>query len=112
MGSRKKKSYSTSLKLSKFRVINWSSYNNILRNRNRINLMISKNLGDGWYDDTGGKKKRGGQKRYSDKAILMCLQLRYLFGLKLRQSQGFINWIVEISELRIICPDYTTLCIY
>ncbi|MBU6184173.1 MAG: hypothetical protein EBQ62_00640 [Alphaproteobacteria bacterium] len=23
----------------------------------------------------------------------MCLQIRYLFGLKLRQNQGFINWI-------------------
>ncbi|MFK7973649.1 MAG: transposase, partial [Rickettsiaceae bacterium] len=45
-----------------------------------------------------GNKKRGGQRRYSDKAILMCLQIRYLFGLKLRQSQVFINWIFEISE--------------
>ena len=39
----------------------------------------------------------------------MCLQIRCLFGLKLRQSQGFINWIFEISGTQISCPDYTTL---
>lgn len=71
--------------------------------------MIAENLSDGWYEYSGNNKKRGGQKRYSDKAILMCLEIRYLFGLKLRQSQGFINWIFEISGLPLTCPDYTTL---
>jgi hypothetical protein len=71
--------------------------------------MISKNLSDGWYEENIGAKKSGGQKRYSDKAILICLQIRYLFGLKLRQSQGFIDWIFEISRLSITSPDYTTL---
>jgi transposase len=71
--------------------------------------MIAENLSDGWYEDNGSNNKRGGQKRYSDKAIFMCLQIRYLFGLKLRQSQGFINWIFEISRLPLTCPDYTTL---
>ncbi|MFK7973295.1 MAG: transposase, partial [Rickettsiaceae bacterium] len=56
-----------------------------------------------------GNKKRGGQRRYSDKAILMCLQIRYLFGLKLRQSQVFINWIFEISELNIHLPGLYNL---
>ncbi|MFK7974094.1 MAG: transposase [Rickettsiaceae bacterium] len=99
MGSRKKKSYSTSRKLSKFRVTNWSSYNNILRNRGRVDFMIAEHLGDGWYEENDGNKKRGGQKRYSDKAILMCLQIKYLFDLKPWQSEGFINWIFEISDL-------------
>lgn len=39
----------------------------------------------------------------------MCLQIRYLFSLKLRQSQGFINWIFMMSGLPLTCPDYTTL---
>jgi transposase len=70
--------------------------------------MIAKNLGDGWHEKNDNKK-RGGQRRYSDQAILVCLQIRYLFKLKLRQSQGFINWIFEVSGLKITCPDYTTL---
>jgi hypothetical protein len=109
MRSTKKKPFSKSRKRSKFKTTNWPQYNNNLRNRGRIDFMISKNLSDGWYADNIGSKKRGGQKRYSDKAILICLQIRYLFGLKLRQSQGFIDWIFEISRLSITSPDYTTL---
>jgi len=110
MRSPKKKPFSVSRKRSKFKVTNWSEYNNILRNRGRIDFMIAANLSDGWYEDNGGNKKRGGQIRYSDKAILMCLQIRCLLGLKLRQSQGFINWLFMISGLPLTCTDYTTLC--
>ena len=110
MRSPKKKPFSISRKNSKFKVTNWSEYNNILRNRGRIDFMISKDLSDGWYEDSGGNKKRGGQRRYSDKAIFICFQIRYLFGLKLRQTQGFINWIFMMSGLPLVCPDYTTLC--
>ena len=109
MRSPKKKPFSNSRKLSKFKIINWPEYNNILRNRGRIDFMISKNLGENWYEQNNNGKKRGGQIRYSDQAILVCLQIRCLFGLKLRQSQGFINWICEISGTQISCPDYTTL---
>ena len=109
MRSPKKKAFSSSRKHSKFKVTNWPKYNNILRNRGRIDFMIAEDLSDGWYEDNGGNKNRGGQRRYSDKAILMCLQIRYLFGLKLRQSQGFINWIFMLTGSRLTCPDYTTL---
>jgi len=71
--------------------------------------MIAENLSDGWYEHNVGNRKRGGQRRYSDKAILMCWQIRYLFGLKLRQTQGFIDWIFMMSGLPLTCPDYSTL---
>lgn len=109
MRTAKKEPFSFSRKRSKFKITNWPEYNNILRNRGRIDFMIAKDLSDGWYEDNGGNKKRGGQRRYSDKAIFMCLQIRYLFGLKLRQSQGFINWIFMLSGLPLTSPDYTTL---
>ena len=109
MRSPKKKPFSTFRRCSKFKVTNWSEYNNILRNRGSIDFMIAEDLSNGWYEDNDGDRKRGGQKRYSDKAILMCLQIRYLLGLKLRQTQGFINWIFMMSGLRLTCPDYTTL---
>lgn len=109
MRSPKKKSFSLSRKGSKFKITNWSEYNNILRNRGRIDFMIASDLSNGWYEESRSNKKRGGQRRYSDKAILMCLQIRYLFSLKLRQSQGFINWIFMLMGLSLTCPDYTTL---
>ena len=97
MRSPQKKPFNKSRKCSKFKVTNWSEYNNILRNRGRIDFMIAEDLSDGWYEDNADNRKRGGQRRYSDKAIFMCLQIRYLFGLKLRQTQGFINWIFMMS---------------
>lgn len=73
MRSPKKKPFSESRKNSKFKVTNWPEYNNILRNRGRVDFMIAEDLSDGWYKDNDGNKKRGGQVRYSDKAIFMCL---------------------------------------
>jgi len=109
MRSPKKKPFSALSKCSKFKITNWSKYNDILRNRGRVDFMIAENLSDGWYEDNSGYRKSGGQRKYSDKAIFMCLQIRYLFSLKLRQSQGFINWIFMMSGLPLTCPDYTTL---
>ena len=89
MRSGKKKPFSNSRKRSKFKIINWPEYNNILRNRGRIDFMISNNLEKNWYEQNNNGKKRGGQRRYTDQAILVCLQIRCLFKLKLRQCQGF-----------------------
>ena len=105
----KKKPFSESRKNSKYKIINWSEYNNSLRNRGCIDFIISKNLGENWYEQHDHNRCHGGQRRYSDQAILVCLQIRCLFNLKLRQCQGFINWIFEILGLQITCPDYTTL---
>jgi hypothetical protein len=65
MRSPKKKPFSESRKNSKFKVTNWPEYNNILRNRGRIDFMIAEDLSDGWYKDNDGNKKRGGRVRYS-----------------------------------------------
>jgi transposase len=105
----KKKPFSSSRKYSKFKLNNWSSYNKYLRNRGRIDFMIAEDLINSWYDERPLYRKRGRQKKYSDLAILQFLQIRYLFGLKLRQTQGFIDYIFEVSGLFINCPDYTTL---
>lgn len=109
MRSRKKAPFSKSRKYSKYKITNWSEYNNFLRNRCRIDFMIASDLSIGWYADHREEMKRGRPRRYSDHAILQCLKIRCLFGLKLRQTQGFINWLFEISGLSIRCPDYTTL---
>ena len=104
-----KKGFSKSRKYSKYKVNNWREYTESLRRRGDIEFMIADNLSECWYEDRCLYRKRGGQRRYSDKAILMCLQIRYLFGLKLRQTEGFINWIFRTAGLPLACPDYTTL---
>lgn len=109
MRSRKKLPFSSSRIHSKHKTINWSTYNDTLRNRGRIDFMISECLSVGWYEDHDSKRQQGGQRLYSDKAILICLQIRCLFWLKLRQTQGFIDYIFMMSGLELTCPDYTTL---
>jgi len=73
--------------------------------------MIAENLSHSWYEDPPNNRKAGRQRIYSDIDILQCLQIRYLFGLKLRQTQGFIDWIFKIAGFKLRCPDYTTLSI-
>lgn len=106
---KKKQPFSKSRKRSKYKVTNWAEYNQFLRNRGNINFMIASNMLEYWYDDHGENRKRGRPRRYSDVAILRCLEIRCLFGLKLRQTQGFIDWLFEMAGLPINCPDYTTL---
>ena len=79
MRSPKKKPFSESRKHSKYKVTNWSEYNDILRKRGRIDFMIAENLSNAWYENSPNNRKVGRQRIYSDIAILQCLQIRYLF---------------------------------
>nr|WP_241188336.1 IS5 family transposase [Pseudohalocynthiibacter aestuariivivens] len=57
-----------------------------------------------------GVRKRGGQRRHSDLAIEICLALRAVFGLALRQVQGFVRSLVRLAGLNLPVPDVSTLC--
>jgi hypothetical protein len=107
--SPKKHSFSKSRIHSKHKIKNWSFYNRALKNRGRLDFMISEDLSDGWYEDNIDNKKRGRQKEYSNLAIEHFLMIRCLFGLRLRQAEGFINYLFEISGLEIKSPDYSTV---
>jgi hypothetical protein len=102
--------FSTSRKYSKYKVTNSSEYNEILRRRGRLDMMISPDIAEGWYEDYNLiARKTGNQRRYSDSAIRTCMEIRYLFRLPLRQTQGFVNYIFEICGFTRSCPDYSTL---
>ena len=109
MRSPKKHSFSKSRIHSKKKVRNWSTYNPALKNRGRLDFMIAEDLSEGWYEDNNDNKKRGRQREYSDLAIDIFLKIRCLQGLRLRQTEGFINYLFELSGLDIKSPDYTTV---
>lgn len=71
--------------------------------------MIAENLGESWYEEKVDCKGRRRQKEYSDLAIEQFIKIRCLFGLRLRQTQGFINYLFELCGLNIKSPDYTTV---
>ncbi len=75
MRSAKKHSFSKSRIHFKQKIENWPSYNRALKNRARLDFMVSANLSEFWYAENNDYKKRGRQKEYSDLAMSNLLRL-------------------------------------
>lgn len=91
----------------KYKVVNWEEYNKGLKQRGSLRLWIKADVAEQW--NYKGNKRRGGQKQYSDTAIELCLIIRKVYHLPLRQTEGFMNSFFEQSKLNLKAPDYTTL---
>ena len=92
----------------KYKVTNWSVYNNGLKKRGSVNLWVSSNLSEQWSWE--GQSKRGGQYLYSNVAIELCLTIGKVYSLALRQTEGFISSFFEQCGWKLSVPSYTTLC--
>jgi hypothetical protein len=93
--------------MSKSKQRNWSHYNQRLKRHARIEVFVSKACGEEW--SYTGVRLPGGKRLYDDKAIEACLVLREYFGLALRQTEGFVQSILELAGVSLKAPDYTTL---
>jgi hypothetical protein len=91
----------------KHRVTNWAEYNESLRRRADITVWIDASVGPHW--DMANTGKRGRPGRYSDLAITVCLQIRTVFHLPLRQTQGFLRSLFRLMKLGLAVPDFSTL---
>ncbi len=92
---------------TKYRVKNWPTYEAALRNRGDITLWFDEDAIDSWNAPPSGRA--GGQRRYSDLAILTALTLRSVFHLPLRQTEGFVASLIRVMGLDLETPDHTTL---
>jgi transposase len=86
-----------------YRVKNWSAYNNALIARGGFTLWLSEEVLDGWHDVSG----RGAI--YHTDAIIAALQIRAIYRLPLRQTQGFLKNLVKTLGLPLKTPHYSTL---
>lgn len=93
----------------KYKLKNWSQYTNSLKNRGRIDLWLDKEAIDNWYEEDQENIGTGAPKQYTDFSIIICHEIRQVYRLPLRQSEGFINSIFEIMGLDIKCPQYSVL---
>ncbi|PDS63107.1 IS5/IS1182 family transposase [Rhizobium anhuiense] len=91
----------------KFKVTNWAEYDAGLRQRGSLTLWVTSEAVDGWAAPR--RKTRGGQPRYSDLAIETALTLGLVFGLRLRQAEGFLTSVLRLMGLDLAVPDHTTL---
>ena len=90
-----------------YRVKNWSSYNRALVARGSLTVWIDDSLWRQWYDQR--PSQRGAQFVYSDPTIEWMLTMRVLLQLPLRQTQGFIQSLLDLMGLALAVPDYSTL---
>lgn len=91
-----------------YHIINWQNYNKGLCNRYNLDVWFNPKIINKWYFKPKTRKP-GASILYSKTAILTCYQLKCLFGLSLRATQGFLDSIFRKLSLPIRCPHYSQL---
>jgi hypothetical protein len=90
-----------------YRVRNWREYEAGLRKRGDLTIWFSEEALRDWHAAVGAKP--GGQRHYSETAIETALTVRAVYGLALRQTEGFLRSVARLLQLDIDIPDHTTL---
>ena len=90
----------------RYRVRNWSAYNQALIARGRLTFWFDDDAVMAWRN-TDPQSGRGAPKIYSDTAIQCALVLKSVFHLSLRSTQGFVASLLELLRLDLPVPDYT-----
>jgi hypothetical protein len=89
-------------------VRNWPEYERGLRGRGNITVWFGDDALANWISKSSGSP--GGPRLYSDLAIETSLTLRTVFGLPLRQTEGFVESLLRMLGLdHLPVPDHTTL---
>ena len=91
----------------RYRVGNWPAYERGLRARGDVTVWFAEEARSTWTPPP--TRCRGGQRRYSNLAILTALTLRMVFHLPLRQTEGFVASLLRLMGLDLNAPDHTTL---
>jgi hypothetical protein len=91
----------------KRRVTNWSAYNEALRQRGSLTVWFTDDAIAAWK--AAPRTTPGGQPHYSDLAITTALTLRAVFRLALRQTEGLIGSVLQLLDLDLPVPDFSTL---
>ena len=93
---------------TEYRVRNWREYEQGLRARGDVMIWFSKRAIVNWISRSSGVP--GGQRLYSNLAIETLLTLRVVFGLPLRQTEGFAGSLLRMLGLdHLPVPDHSTL---
>ena len=96
-------------KKTKYKVKNWSEYNKALKKRGKITMWIEEEVLKNWQEkEKTGKKGR--PQVYRDELIECMGIVRQIYKLGYRQTEGFMEGVVELLGLEIKLPSYTQLC--
>lgn len=89
----------------KYRTTNWSAYNAALKQRGSLDIWFDPEME--WLAAPCGRPGR--PARFSAGAIELCLTLKALYNLPLRQATGLVASLLKLADLDWPVPDYTTL---
>ena len=92
---------------TKYRVQNWPQYERGLVERGDVTVWISREAIAAWAPT--GKRRPGGQRKFSDLAIETALTMRLVYGIPLRQAEGFLRSFFGLMGVDLPVPDHTTL---
>jgi hypothetical protein len=87
------------------RISNWATYEAGLRQRGSVTLWLSEDARDSWCHT--GRRKPGGKRLYSNAAIETFFTIRLIYGLALRQTEGFIESLFELAGVILPVPDHS-----
>ena len=90
-----------------YRVRNWAAYDQALKQRGSVTLWFSTDAVQAWRYQ--GPAQRGAQFVYSDVAIETALTLRLIYHLPLRQTEGFVESVLDLMGLALSAPDHSWL---
>ncbi len=91
---------------TKYKTRNWPSYNTALKQRGSLSIWFDPEMP--WHAAPTGR--RGRQPEFSAAAIQVCLTMKVLFGMPLRQTTGFVESLLRLAGLDWKVPDFSTLC--
>lgn len=90
-----------------YKIKNWSVYNESLKKRGSMELWINDDVLDNWQAKDLGRPGR--KPIYSDKAIQIVIQFGKVFHQRLRQTEGLLEYIFKLMNIRLSVPDYSTI---
>ena len=92
---------------TRYKVVNWPEYDRALVARGDVTIWLTPAAIEAWKPEPAGA--RGRPREYSQVAIEAALGMRMVFGLPWRQTEGFLNAILQLMNLDLKAPDHTTL---
>lgn len=94
-------------KCCRYKVKNWSAYNQALKQRGSLEIWIAEEVEKQWY--YSGASHRGAQYRYSDSCIQMACIIKEVYHLGYRQTQGFLESLIAKLGWQVQVPDYSVI---